>query len=267
VRLAPRLSSSDIVPIVLSQSLAESTAATVGDLVSLLSIGNAAPVRAVVVEVIEVVPSAPASRSLLIDLGVVRGLQFAAIEPVPLTSLLWISSDDSSATAEAARELLPAGSRVNDATERALRSALGSAVVALWMTAAGSAALAFVVIGSSARAQHRSRRPEVAVLRALGLSARRQGAVRSREIILAATVGVLGGVGAGAVAVSFAVVPFARSALPADVTLAATPLAVDFSAGAIAIAGLVLGLVVIALATALRVSRDARSANAAEVDR
>lgn len=267
VRLAPRLSPSEIVPVVLSQSLAERTAATVGDLISLLSVGNAAPFRAVVVDVIEALPSAPEPDVLLIDLAVVRSLQYTAIEPVPLSSLLWISTDDPSATAGAARELLPAGSRFNDVTEQALRSALGAAVVALWLTAAGSAVLAFVVIASSVRAQHRSRRPEVAVLRALGLSARRQGALRSSEIVLAATFGVVGGVGAGAAAVSLTVVPFARSALPADGRFATTPLVVDISIGALAIAGLVLGLVVIALGAALRVSRDARSANAAEFDR
>ena len=267
VRLTPRLSASDIVPIVLSDSLAERAAATVGDLVSLRGVGNAAPFRAVVVEVIEAVPSAPEPQSLLIDLALVRSLQYSSIEPVPLPRLLWISTDDPSATAEAARSLLPAGSRFNDVTEQALRSALGAAVVALWLTAAGSAVLAFVVIASSARAQHRSRRSEVAVLRALGLNARRQGALRSSEIGLAATFGVLGGVGAGAIAVSLAVVPFARAALPADGQFAATPIAVDLSTGALAISGLVLGLLVIAFGAALRVSRDARSANAAEFDR
>ncbi len=267
VRLAPRLSASDIVPIVLSESLAERAAAMVGDLVSLRGVGNAAPFRAVVVEVIEAVPSAPEPQSLLIDLALVRSLQYSSIEPVPLPKLLWITTDDPSATAEAARSLLPAGSRFNDVTEQALRSALGAVVVALWLTAAGSAVLAFVVIGSSVRAQHRRRRPEVAVLRALGLSARRQGALRSGEIVLAATIGVLGGVGAGAAAVSLTVVPFARSALPADAQLAATPLTVDVLTGALAIAGLVLGLVIIAFGAAVRVSRDARSANAAEFDR
>ncbi|MBX9471670.1 FtsX-like permease family protein [Microcella sp.] len=267
VRLAPRLLIGDPPPIVLSQSLAESTATTVGDVISLRSVGIAGPFTARVIAVIDAVPSAPEPLALLIDLALVRSLQYTATEPVPPVRQLWISTDNPSATAEAARALLPAGSRFNDATEQPLRSALGAAVVALWLTAAGSAVLALVVIGASVRAQHRSRRPEVAVLRALGLRAWRQGALRLSENVLATTIGVLGGVVAGAATVSLAVVPFARSALPADVPLAATPLAVDGSTGAIGIAGLVLGLAVVALGAALRVSRDARSANAAEFDR
>ncbi len=267
VRLAPRLLIGDPPPIALSQSLAESTATTAGDVISLRSVGIAAPFTARVIAVIDAVPSTPEPQALLIDIALVRSLQFTATEPVPPVRQLWISTDNASATAEAARALLPAGSRFNDATEQPLRSALGAAVVALWLSAAGSAVLALVVIGASVRAQQRSRRPEVAVLRALGIRAWRQGAIRSSEIVLATTIGVLGGVGAGAAAASLAVVPFARSALPADVPLAATPLAVDFSTGSLAIAGLVLGLAIVALGAALRVSRDARSANAAELDR
>lgn len=267
VRLAPRLPANALVPVVLSRSLTQSTAARVGDLISLRSVGNSPPFRAVVVEVIDAVPSAPEPRALLIDLAVVRSLQFATIDPAPLPRLLWISTDDPSATAEAARALLPAGSRFNDVNEQALRSALGAAVVALWMTAAGSAVLALVVIGSSMRAQRRRRHSEVAVLRALGLSVRQQGALRVSEISFAATMGVLGGVATGAVAVSLAVVPFARAALPADAQLAATTLEVDGTTAALAIASLALGLIVIALGAARRIARDAGSANPAEFDR
>lgn len=267
VRLAPRLLIGEPPPIVLSQSLAESVAATVGDVVSVRNVGLSAPFTARVVGVLDAVPSAPESRAMLIDLAIVRGLQFTATEPVPPAQQLWISTDDPAATAEPARALLPAGSRIHDATETALRSALGAAVVAFWMTAAGSAVLMLIIIGASMHAQHRARRTEVAVLRALGFGAGRQGALRSIEVVLAATLGLLAGVGAGAVAAVFTVVPFARTALPGDVPLAATPLAVDVSTALLALTALVLGLVVVVLASARRVVRDARSATAAEVDR
>ena len=271
VRLAPRVLSSDAVPVVVSQALAETVAAGVGDTISLRSVSGASPFNATIIDVVAAVPSAPDPRAVLIDLGFVRTLQFAATEPVPALRLLWIGVDeaaaDVAATGEAARVLLPAGSRIDDAIELPLRTALGSAVLALWLTAWGSAVLALVVIASSVRAQRRDRRAEVAVLRALGVSASRQGAIAWNEVALTVFAGALGGLAAGVAVAQLAVVPFARAALPGDVAAAVTTLAFDGETGALALGVVALGLVVIALAAALRIARDARTAGSVERDR
>ena len=74
---------------------------------------------------------------------------------------------------------------------------LGSAAIALWVAAAGCGLLAAVTVGAVVGAQLRSRRLDIVVLRALGLDARMQSAIRRRELLIVLAYGAIIGIVAG----------------------------------------------------------------------
>jgi len=267
VRLAPPLAMNASVRVAISQALADRVGVSVGDTIGLRGLGSGSgPMSVVVAEIVEAVPSAADEMAVLMDLGVVRNLEMGAPAAIPAPRQLWLSASDAVAAGEAARLLLPAGSRIEDATEPAIRSALGAAVTALWITAAGASLLALVILAISVRAQRNQRRGEVAILRALGLGARDQGAIRRHETASTIAAGVLGGSAAGAAVILLTLGPFARSAIPAGSPVIATPLAFDAVGGGIALLTIVLGLAAIAVVAAAQVAGDARSAGSGELD-
>ena len=104
---------------------------------------------------------------------------------------------------------------------------LGSAAIALWVAAAGCGLLAAVTVGAVVGAQLRSRRLDIVVLRALGLDARMQSAIRRRELLIVLAYGAIVGVVAG-VAVTMLTVPqLARAAVPNPYSTVLTFLGVD----------------------------------------
>ena len=117
---------------------------------------------------------------------------------------------------------------------------LATAALAWWLGAAGCGLLALLTLVTVASGQLRSRRGDIAVLRALGLSVREQQVLRGRELAWTVVFGLAAGLVAG-VAVALLVVPqLARAAVPEPYPTIATGLGVHapgLLGGAVALVG------------------------------
>jgi predicted lysophospholipase L1 biosynthesis ABC-type transport system permease subunit len=166
--------------------------------------------------------------------------------------------------AAALRPSLPANARFVTADDPAGRAVLGSASIALWVAAAGCGLLAAVAVGAVVGAQLRSRRLDIVVLRALGLDARMQSAIRRRELLIVLVYGAVVGVVAGAAVAMLTVPQLARAAVPNPFSTVPTPLGADVVGLAAGLGALVFVLAVIVGVYSIRVSKLARSSAAPE---
>src|SRR5690606_5154641 len=87
-----------------------------------------------------------------------------------------------------------------------------------------------------------TRRPEVPVLRALGLSAKQQARIRLREMLLTSGLALLFGVAIGLIAAWLTVPEMAASTMLARPDGLATPLSLDFVVGGVFVVILLLGV-------------------------
>jgi hypothetical protein len=235
------------VPVVLSTAAADRLGLGVGDPLAISLSGTYAQLPAEVAEVVPAVPGAPEESAALVDLRAVVQALLHDQEVVPPPTDLWIGSDDPEATAADLRGLLPANSEIDTASDAVGRTVLSTASLAWWLGAAGCGLLALLTLATVASGQLRSRRGDVAVLRALGLSVREQQLLRGRELAWTVAFGLVAGLVAG-VAVAVLVVPqLARAAVPEPYPTIATGLGVDVPGllgGAVLLVGaLALGVV------------------------
>lgn len=251
-------------PVVISQQLADLYGLQPGDTVSFFLEDSYDRSNCIVERVVPAIPGAEIEAAVLIDLAYVLHQRVRVQQDPDPPRDFWIASSDPEAASSALRPLLPANTRLQTATDAAGREVLGSAAVALWLGAFGCLVLAVIAVVAVVRAQLRSRRLDVAVLRAIGLSSRDQAAVRRRELAIVLGYGALTGLIAG-FAVAWLTVPqLARAAVVDPYSTVPTPLGFD-------LAGLGLGLAAVALALAIvvtvytsRVAVQARTAIGAE---
>lgn len=202
------------VPVAISATFADRIGVEKGTALPLPLVAGAAPVATVVAEVIVGVPAAPDAAAVLVDLGVLDALRLRSFsEPDPST-LFWVGASDPVAVGAALRQNLPGDVQVSTLELDPDRDMLGSAAIALWIAAIGSALLALAAIGAVVGAQLRARRGEVVVLRAIGVGSRQQGSIRRRELALVSGYGTLIGLTAGLVVVLVTIAPLARAAVP-----------------------------------------------------
>jgi ABC-type lipoprotein release transport system permease subunit len=251
-------------PIVISQQLAERFGVELGGKVSFFLEDSFERLDAEVVAIVPAIPGAPLETALLIDIGVVQHLGLRVTEVQNQPDDLWIQTSDEAAAAAALRPELPANSTIETSTDPSGRLVLGSASVALWMAAAGCGLLAGVTVGAVVGAQLRSRRLDIAVLRALGLDSRMQAAIRRRELLIVLGYGAVLGLIAGAAVTALTVRQLARAAVPNPYDTVATPLGVDVLGLAAGLGALVVVLAVIVAVYSIRVARLARSAATTE---
>jgi hypothetical protein len=244
-------------PIVISQQLADRFAVTIGGRVS-FSLADAY-VNGRVEQIVPAIPGAEYETAVLLDLGMVQHSQLRVSEDPRPPSDLWIDTGDPSGVAAAMRPDLPANARIVTADDPAGRTVLGSAAIALWAGAAGCGLLAAVAVGAVVGAQLRSRRLDIVVLRALGLDARMQSAIRRRELLIVLAYGAIVGIVAGAAVTMLTVPQLARAAVPNPYSTVPTPLGADTIGLAAGLGALVLVLAVIVTAYSFRVSRLAGS--------
>jgi ABC-type antimicrobial peptide transport system permease subunit len=138
------------------------------------------------------------------------------------------------------------------------RAVLETAVIALWLGAAGAGLLAVLAIGAVVGAQLRARRSEVVILRAIGLDSTSLGALRRRELAIVLGFGLLVGLVAGSTVLIFAVGALARAAVPDAYTALPTLVRMDWialGAGLLLIVGVLLAVIA---AYGARVAAQAR---------
>lgn len=248
VRMVPSFdgafSDAIVAPAVITRQLADDVSAELGDRLSFPLEDTPSRITAEVTAIVPVIPSADDPVAMLLDLGIIQHYQLrVSLEP-PLPEHLWIATDDAETVIADARPLLPANVRLTSADDPGGRTVLGAAATGLWLAAWGCLVLGAVAVAAAVRVGGDARRADVAVLRALGLSAREQSGIRSAELGLV--------LGFGAVVGALAAVLVAVLTVPALVR-AAVPEAFGDAAGALTIDVVGLGAAAAVLAGALAV--------------
>ena len=245
-------------PVILSATAAGRLDLDVGDLIEIPLDGTYERLRTRVTAVVPAVPGAPDESAVLIDLQAVHQALLHDQEVVSPPTDLWVGTGDPEAASESLRLLLPANARIATAADAAGRTVLATAVLAWWLGASGCGLLALLTLVTVGRGQLRSRRGDIAILRALGLTVREQQVLRGRELAWTTVFGLVAGTIAG-VAVAVLVVPqLARAAVPEPYPTIATGLGVHVPgllAGAVALVG---ALAVGVVAYSWRVGVEAR---------
>ncbi|MEO7896111.1 MAG: FtsX-like permease family protein, partial [Pseudolysinimonas sp.] len=251
-------------PVIVSQQLAETFDVAVGDQLSFPLQEGFDRLNAVVAGIVPAIPGAPTDTALLMDLAVVQHFQLRIAEEPARPRDVWVATDQPQAVAHEIRELFPANAQIDSARDPAGRQVLGSAAIALWAGAAVCGVLALIGVAAAARAQLRSRRGEVAVLRAIGLGAGDQAGIRARELGIVLGTGLLAGLLAGATVSLLTVPQLARAAIPVPYPAIGTELSVDLAGLGAALLALVVALTIVVAISVAGVAALARRALPAE---
>jgi hypothetical protein len=251
-------------PIVISQRLSDEFGLAIGDTVSFFLEESPERTDGKIVQIVPAIPGAPLENAVLVDLGLVLHGQLRVQEVPQSPREFWAGSADPEDAAAAIRTVVPANTLIEVTGDPAGRTVLGSAAIALWLGAGGCGVLAIITLLAVVRAQLRSRRIDVVVLRAIGLGSRDQAAVRNREQAIVLGYGLLTGLIAGGVVTALTVPELARAAVIEPFTTVPTPLGLDPVALGAGAAALVLALVAITSVYSSRVAVQARTAIGAE---
>lgn len=232
---------SEPLPLALTQPLAEANNLAVGSAVDIEAYGYDVPAE--VAAVVEAVPGTPSPDVALIDVGTLSTVLLAegADDVLPDPSEIWVRGADPPALAESVAQV-PGIASATTAAPVPVTDAAAAVRLVFWVAAGGSVLLAATGIAAVAATLLSARRPEVAVLRALGMPAGAQARARVTElagVVVAATaLGLLAGW-----LVGWAVVPeLARSttargqaSLPASLSLETGPWLLLLALGALAV--------------------------------
>jgi len=221
VRLGPSLEGLRP-PVVISSALADLARIRVGDVVPIALDARLPPFPCLVTGIIPAVPGAQSESAVLVDGAVVAAARASLYTVTPTAQAAWIGSTDPAATFEAVRAAVPAGVVVRSLAVDEDRAILASAASALWIGAGGAGILAVVALVAVAGAQLRSRRPETAVLRALGVADRTVARARRTEFGIVLGLGAVVGLVSGGVVTALTIPALARAAVPGSYTSLAT---------------------------------------------
>lgn len=252
-------------PVIVSQSLARQSRLSVGDALPITLGGIDAPVLVVTAGIQPGIPGSNSDRALLMDLQRLIALELRESVSPEAPSRVWVATTDAADVIPALRDALPVGTRYESVQTDQSRSILGSAVVALWVAAAGGVALAIIAVIAATGAQLGGRRTEVVVLRAVGVDSRRQAAVRRLELLAVLGYGLAAGVVAGTATTVLTLSALARAAVPRRYASLATVSSVDPLLLAIGLGVLIVLLLVATAAYGRRVAAQARGLSAREV--
>jgi hypothetical protein len=253
-----------LAPVVVSAALARQYGLEVGDSLPVGVIDNEQRHTAAIMGIVPAIPGASYENAMLMDSTIVDGLQLRA-DPDPVVARqFWLAADDPAAVATALRTELPAQVRIEALAIDPSRTMLASAVVALWIGAIGSALLAIVAVSTVAGAQLRSRRAEVVILRAVGLSSGSLASIRRRELFIVLGYGALVGLLSGTLVTTLVLSSLARAAVPGPFASLPTTVQVDVPLLALALAALA-GLIAAVVALyGNQVATQARTLSARE---
>lgn len=244
-------------PIAVTRSLADRYDLAVGDTFSFAVERSYARIDGEVVAIVPAVPSAGDADAVLIDLTVLQLDAVLTTEFPRAPNALWIQEAETDAPTDV-RGSLPPNTALSYADDTAERAVVGSAALAVWAAAALCCLLALVTLAAVASAEHRVRMPEIGLLRALGFRPREQASSRSGEWTTVLASAVVIGLLAGLVVGALTVPQLASAAIPGVDLGLGTPLRVDVTGSAVALAALVLICAASVVWVSARVARDAR---------
>ena len=208
VRLMP--AGSATVPVVISDALAAQSGLARGT--STPMEGQVAAFQATIMRIVPLIPGTTGEPALLADLPtLVRG-QLAQSPQLPTVTEAWT-------TDAATPALLDRYAAERQATVQLPSTAIESSFVrllaaSLWLGAIGAAAFAVLGVAATVAALQRRRRPEIDVLRQLGVSALVQARVRIVEPGAAVLFSLIAGAAAGMLAALLIVPAVARTSAP-----------------------------------------------------
>ncbi|NYE20226.1 FtsX-like permease family protein [Microbacterium immunditiarum] len=244
-------------PIAVTRSLADRYDLAIGDTFSFAVERSYARIDGEVVAIVPAVPSAGDADAVLIDLTVLQLDAVLTTEFPRAPNALWIQEAETDAAADV-RRALPPNTALSYADDSAERAVVGSAALAVWGAGALCCLLALVTLAAVASAEHRARMPEIGLLRALGFRAREQASSRRGEWIAVLACAVIIGLLAGFVVGALTVPQLASAAIPGVDLGLGTPLRLDVTGLAIALAALVLVCAASVTWVSASVARDAR---------
>ena len=202
------------VPVAITSGTSEATTLTVGDEVEIDAFGGRIP--GVIAAVTDVVPGVPGEQGALIDASALAQTYTSKGQTMPWPDELWAGIDGDPQAVRAAAADLPTVNSVSVVGDRAGGGTAEVAARALWVAAGCALVLALAGLAASAATTASSRRPEVAVLRALGMTPSAQARSRAIEsggvLVLATALGVASGWAVGWLVVR----PVALSAIQQD---------------------------------------------------
>ncbi|WP_308467684.1 FtsX-like permease family protein [Rathayibacter soli] len=230
--------------IVVTGALARANGLSVGDSVSLD--GGWWAAAATVAKIVPVVPGEH-SEAALFDLPTLQDALLRTTAAPAAANEIWIATKNPQQTLPAVSAVAGPSAVITLPDTSFVERFLGAATLALWLGCTGCVALAMIALAAATTALSRRRRPEVAVFRALGFSARQQRRSRGGELAVIATIAAVIGVATGT-AVAFLVVPTltqlavvtAPAALPVQPAVDPLLLSVGYLVVIAAIAGVVL---------------------------
>lgn len=226
----------DALPVVASDALLQRLGLSAGASVS-LTLPTGRTLSAVVTGRVPDVAGAGSPWAVVADLPTLDRAMLQAGDPIIPPSEVWVSTLDPAAVAASA---LPLGHHRSTVTTTLSASAAPlrePTVVVLWIVAGAGVLLALVAVIASAIVLLRSRRSEVLVFDALGLTLRSQGYQRAAEFVVLIVCGLFAGLVAGVGAAQLAIRPFATAASPGAVAGAAVsfdPVGVALALGTLA---------------------------------
>ncbi|CAN5168337.1 hypothetical protein BH11ACT3_BH11ACT3_01250 [soil metagenome] len=246
-RLTPSLTDAiedrPILPILISQQLADRFSVAVGDSFGFGVQDGIERLNCRVVGIIAAIPGAPLETALMVDLAAIQHYQLRTTAAPAAPRDLLISTPAAERTIADLRDVLPASTRIDSREDRVGRQVLGSAADVLWAAAVAAILLAIIGVSSSVRARLRTGRNDLGVLRALGLTGRDQAAIITGEFAIVVVTGAIAGLIAGVVVCVLTIPYFARAAVTFPYFAIPTDLRFDF-------VGLVILLAILAVALA-----------------
>ncbi|GAB3084139.1 FtsX-like permease family protein [Isoptericola nanjingensis] len=246
---------------VLSQDLARLLDVTTGGTTEVpLGEGGRLPVQ--VVDVVDVVPGSLHQGAAMVRLDELQAASLRLATVVPGAAETWVRGapgtdvDRLAAAAQDAARTVPVQITTSTGSEGA--DAAGPVRQAFAVAALAAAALALVGVGAVSVAGVRERRGEVAVLRAVGLPPRAQGASRATELAVVTAAALVAGLLAGW-ALAAATVPGLAAATLTGFAVVPTPDTAYSPEAALVPGGvLVAGLAAVALVVGAAVAAQAR---------
>ena len=211
------------VPVLLGSALAASIQATRGDELAFRLLTGGADVDAVVAGVVPVLPGA-GDAGILVDLGTLSRAAFDLGAGVPAATERWVATAHPDTLAGAVERDRTVALTTETRADVSSGPLIGTAVAALWASAAAALLFALIAVVALAAALGRTRFGEVVVLRVLGMPARLQARARFTESAAALSAAVVIGVLVGAVTAGATARELARAAV------AGTPGSIDVAA-------------------------------------
>ncbi|WP_400996036.1 hypothetical protein [Agromyces sp. GXQ0307] len=257
-RLVAAGASDDVLPVVIDSGLAALVAAEPGDPIEFRLDAGGATVRAEVVDVVAVVPAV--GPGLLADLGALSSFAFASGAGVPEFGDVWLAGPDADATADAIVDAAGLAADVDARADASAVAIVAPGVTALWIGAVGAAGLAVVALAGLVAALANARAGELAVLRALGATARLQSAARRAELVGLVVTATVIGVGIGLAVAALTAPDLGRALAPGAPAGLVASLVTSWPPLAAALVLLVAGCLAIAAAAAAAVGVRARTA-------